>query len=96
MKRTDLKNDLLCRGCGYIGAPETFGGDGDYVICPQCLEDHAVAASTVDWCDLCGKFPTEKNSNACVVCLEASERQDDDFYPPDFDSTEEMWNLSFP
>jgi len=36
---------LICStkygGCGFVGKNTEFGGDGDYVICPKCIEDHA-------------------------------------------------------
>jgi hypothetical protein len=35
---------LICStiygGCGYVGKSDRFGGNGDYVICPGCSEDH--------------------------------------------------------
>jgi hypothetical protein len=36
---------LICSttygGCGTFRSSEQFGGNGDYVICPTCGEDHA-------------------------------------------------------
>ncbi len=36
---------LICStvygGCGFVGKSNEFGGDGDFVICPICEEDHA-------------------------------------------------------
>lgn len=36
---------LICttkyHGCGFVGKASKFGGDGDFVICPVCGEDHA-------------------------------------------------------
>lgn len=36
---------LICStiydGCGYVGEGHMFDGNGDFIICPSCHDDHA-------------------------------------------------------